>query len=102
MVRSRAARIYPVEVRDGVVRAALEGPDNPLLKGAEKVRADLVAHIDPSRTFAKIVVGDEERLLRVGRVEGLGARAVRARVGRRSTPNAGSTSNSSTPTSFST
>jgi predicted AlkP superfamily phosphohydrolase/phosphomutase len=58
--------IYPVEVRDGVVRAALEGPDNPLLKGDEKVRADLIAHIDPSQTFAKIVVGDEERLLRVG------------------------------------
>src|SRR5215203_2645131 len=58
--------IYPVEVREGVVRAALEGPDNPLLKGDEKVRADLIAHVDPSQTFAKIVVGDEERLLRVG------------------------------------
>ena len=58
--------IYPVEVRDGVVRAALEGPDDPLLKGAEKVRTDLVAHIDPTQTYAKIVVGSEERLLRVG------------------------------------
>jgi predicted AlkP superfamily phosphohydrolase/phosphomutase len=58
--------IYPVEPRDGVVRAAIEGPDNPLLKGAEKVRAELVAHIDPTHTYAKIVVGGEERLLRVG------------------------------------
>jgi predicted AlkP superfamily phosphohydrolase/phosphomutase len=58
--------IYSVEVRDGVMRAALEGPDNPLLKGAEKVRADLVVHIDPTHTYAKIVVRREERLLRVG------------------------------------
>ena len=66
MVPVAGGTIYPVEVRDGVVRAALEGPDDPLLKGPEKVRADLVAHIDPSHTFAKIVVGGEERLLRVG------------------------------------
>ena len=58
--------IYPVEVRDGMVRATLEGPDNPLLKQPEKVRADFVAHIDASHTYAKIVVGREERLLRVG------------------------------------
>lgn len=58
--------IYPVEVREGMVRATLEGPDNPLLKQPEKVRADFVAHIDASHTYAKIVVGREERLLRVG------------------------------------
>ena len=28
--------VVPVEVRDGVVRAALEGPDNPLLKRAAR------------------------------------------------------------------
>ena len=58
--------VYPVEVVDGAVRATLEGPDNPLLKQPEKVTAGFVAHLDPSRTFAKIVVGNEERLLRVG------------------------------------
>jgi predicted AlkP superfamily phosphohydrolase/phosphomutase len=58
--------IYPVEVRDGVVRAALEGPDNPLLRQPEKVRVELVVHVDASNTYAKIVLGGEERLLRVG------------------------------------
>jgi predicted AlkP superfamily phosphohydrolase/phosphomutase len=58
--------IYPVEVRDGVVHATLEGPDNPLRKRPEKVSADLVVHIDASKTYAKVVIGGEERLLRVG------------------------------------
>ncbi len=58
--------VYPVEVHDGVVRATLEGPDNPFLKGHEKVSAGFVAHIDASHSYAKIVIGDEERLLRVG------------------------------------
>ena len=46
--------------------ARSKGPDNPLLKRPEKVRADFVAHIDASHTYAKIVIGTEERLLRVG------------------------------------
>ena len=58
--------IVPVDVRDHVVRAALEGPDDPMLKEPVKVMAEFSAHIDASRTFAKIVVGGEERLLRVG------------------------------------
>ncbi len=83
--------IYPVEVRDGVVRGTLEGPDNPLLKRPEKVRADFVAHIDPSHTYAKIVDRGRGAAAARGRVERLGARAVRARLGSRSMPNAGST-----------
>src|SRR5262245_59329036 len=58
--------IVPVEVRDHVVRSDLEGPEAPLLKRPLKVRAEFAAHLDASRTFAKIVVGDQERLLRVG------------------------------------
>jgi predicted AlkP superfamily phosphohydrolase/phosphomutase len=58
--------IVPVDVRDHVVRAALEGPDDPLLKTPVKVKADFAVHIDVSGTFAKIVVGGEERLLRAG------------------------------------
>jgi predicted AlkP superfamily phosphohydrolase/phosphomutase len=58
--------IVPVEVRDHVVHAELEGPDDPLLKMPRKIRAEFAAHIDASRTFTKIVVGDQERLLRVG------------------------------------
>ena len=59
-------RIYTVEVADGAVRAALEGPPDPLLKEPRTLTTDFVAHIDPSHTYAKIVVGAEERLLRVG------------------------------------
>ncbi len=59
-------RIHTVEVKDGAVRAALEGPPDPLLKESRTLTTDFVAHIDPSHTYAKIVVGAEERLLRVG------------------------------------
>jgi predicted AlkP superfamily phosphohydrolase/phosphomutase len=58
--------IHSVEIRQGVVRAALEGPDHPLLRDREKLRVDFAAHVDRSRRFAKLVVGKEERLLRVG------------------------------------
>jgi predicted AlkP superfamily phosphohydrolase/phosphomutase len=57
---------YSVSVRNGVVRSVIEGPDDSLLKAPVKLRTDLVVHVDPSRTFAKIVVGDEQRLVRVG------------------------------------
>ena len=66
MAPSPGGTIYPVEVRDGVVRGTLEGPDNPLLKRPEKVRADFVASIDASHAYAKIAIGGQERLLRVG------------------------------------
>ncbi len=58
--------IYRVDVTDHAVRATLEGPDNPLLKQPEKVTLPFAVHVDASRTYAKIVVGTEERLLRVG------------------------------------
>ena len=58
--------IYRVDVTDHAVRATLEGPDNPLLKQPEKVTLPFAVHVDASRAYAKIVVGTEERLLRVG------------------------------------
>ena len=58
--------IYRVVPKDGRVSGTLEGPDDPLLAEHEKVRTPFVADIDTSRRFAKIVVGSEERLLRVG------------------------------------
>jgi predicted AlkP superfamily phosphohydrolase/phosphomutase len=51
---------------DGVVRLTVEGPDNPFLATPEKVRATFTAFVDSNRRFAKLVVGDEERLLAVG------------------------------------
>ena len=58
--------VYPVKVRDGLVRAALEGPDNPFLRKPEKVRAEFTAHVDQANQHVKLVVGTEERLLKVG------------------------------------
>ena len=58
--------IHFVEIHDHVVRGALHGPDDPLRSQPEPLRAPFAAHLDASRTFATIVVGDEERLLRAG------------------------------------
>ena len=58
--------IHSVEIDDGVVRAALEGPDHPLLTRPEKLEIEFVATVDRSRTFAKLAIGGEQRLLRVG------------------------------------
>ena len=58
--------VHPVDVIDGVVRGAVEGPDNPFLVKPEKVRAEFTAYLDDQRKYVKLVAGDEERLLRVG------------------------------------
>jgi predicted AlkP superfamily phosphohydrolase/phosphomutase len=58
--------IYPVDVEHGVVHASLEGPRNPFLRESENVHAPFTAHVDATRRFAKLVIGTEERLLRVG------------------------------------
>lgn len=58
--------IYPVDVEDGVVRAVLEGPPNPFLRQPEQVQAPFTVYVDATRQFAKLVVGSEVRLLRVG------------------------------------
>jgi predicted AlkP superfamily phosphohydrolase/phosphomutase len=57
---------YHVLVRDGRVRAYLEGPPNPFLKRPKAVRSYFTAYPDQAKQFAKIVAGDEERLLKVG------------------------------------
>jgi len=58
--------IYAVDVDNGVVRAALHGPDNPFLRESTKVETPFTVHVDASRQFVKVMVGDEVRLLRVG------------------------------------
>jgi predicted AlkP superfamily phosphohydrolase/phosphomutase len=58
--------VYQVELRRGLVRAVLEGPDDPLVKQPQKARLEFEVHVDPTRAFAKLVAGDEERLLKVG------------------------------------
>jgi predicted AlkP superfamily phosphohydrolase/phosphomutase len=58
--------VYPVDVENGVVRASLEGPEDPFLRERQTVRADFAAYIDSSRKYVKLVAGDQERVLGVG------------------------------------
>ena len=58
--------VHRVRVRDGRIRAYLEGPENPFLRRPQNVRAEFIAYPDRSNQFAKIVVGSEQRLLKVG------------------------------------
>jgi predicted AlkP superfamily phosphohydrolase/phosphomutase len=59
-------RVSTVDVVDHVVRAELVGPDNPFRTPARKVSAPFTVYLDPSEVAAKIAIGDEERVLKVG------------------------------------
>ena len=58
--------VFPVTVRNGVVDARLEGPDNPFLRRPTRVTADFQALISADRRHVKLVVGTEQRLLALG------------------------------------
>lgn len=51
---------------NGVVASELVGPDNPFTRKKQKARAPFEVRIDPDEPVAKLVVGDEERILQVG------------------------------------
>ena len=51
---------------DGVVTSDLLGPDNPFVAGKVRTRAPFSVYLDPDEPVARLVVGDEERLLTVG------------------------------------
>jgi predicted AlkP superfamily phosphohydrolase/phosphomutase len=55
-----------VDASLGVVRAALDGPDQPYRASGAKMSASFVAYIDSTRQYVRIAVGDETRLLKVG------------------------------------
>jgi predicted AlkP superfamily phosphohydrolase/phosphomutase len=59
-------KVYPVDIVDGVVEGKLYGPTNPFLAEATKISADFTVYVDPDEPAAKIVVGGEERVLKVG------------------------------------
>ena len=59
-------KVHGVKVRDGLVQASLEGPDNPFLKKPEKVRAGFTARLGETEKHVRLTVGTEERLLAVG------------------------------------
>jgi predicted AlkP superfamily phosphohydrolase/phosphomutase len=59
-------KVYNVDIEDGVVRGELYGPTNPYLVAAPKISAPFTVYVDPDAPVAKIVVGSEERVLKVG------------------------------------
>ncbi len=63
---SRAATVVEAWAENGVVTSELVGPDNPFVRIEEKARVPFEVHLDPDEPVAKLVVGDEERILRVG------------------------------------
>jgi predicted AlkP superfamily phosphohydrolase/phosphomutase len=58
--------VVPVEIVGDAVRGAIEGPDNPFLVQPRKTQAGFTVYLDRQNGYAKLVVGNEERLLRVG------------------------------------
>jgi predicted AlkP superfamily phosphohydrolase/phosphomutase len=58
--------IYGVTVSDGIVKGMLQGPKNPFLVKPQEASAGFTVYIDAQEPFAKIVVGDEERVVKVG------------------------------------
>jgi predicted AlkP superfamily phosphohydrolase/phosphomutase len=59
-------KVYNVGVNEGVVKGTLYGPTNPFLVEAAKISAPFTVYVDDVEPVAKIVVGSEERVLKVG------------------------------------
>lgn len=58
--------IYALDFWDNRAEGRLHGPENPFLQRRELLSADFTLHVDPEAPVAKLVVGDEERVLAVG------------------------------------
>jgi predicted AlkP superfamily phosphohydrolase/phosphomutase len=58
--------VLSVDDSNGVVHAQLEGPEQPFLKTPQTMRLAFTVAVDSTRQYAKLLVGDEARLLRVG------------------------------------
>ena len=59
--------VYEAWAEDNVVQTKLYGPDNPFLTEQTPVSTDFSVYLDPTKPMAKLVVGNEERLLEVGK-----------------------------------
>jgi predicted AlkP superfamily phosphohydrolase/phosphomutase len=60
-------KVFPVRVERDVVQARLEGPDNPFRRDPTPVTTPFTVYRDArASAAARIVVGDEERVLNVG------------------------------------
>ena len=58
--------VYPVEVKENVVKAQLVGPKNTFKKDNPTAVVDFTVYLDPENRVAKIVVQDEEVILKQG------------------------------------
>ena len=59
-------KVYGVSPAGGVVHGTLYGPKNPFLVKSQDTSTDFTVYIDAQEPVAKIAVGDEERVLKVG------------------------------------
>jgi len=59
-------KVYDVGFVDTVAEGQLYGPANPFLVDGTKIEAPFTVYIDPDEPVAKLVVGGEERVLKVG------------------------------------
>lgn len=58
--------IVELDIYDNVVEAELLGPDNPLLRKPEQLTVPFTVYLDPGTESAKIELGDQQIVLRVG------------------------------------
>jgi predicted AlkP superfamily phosphohydrolase/phosphomutase len=58
--------VYEVFLEDGKIKGELHGPPNTFLQKPEKATAEFTVYVDPDEPLAKIVVGEEERVLSQG------------------------------------
>jgi len=58
--------VYGVSVSDDMVKGTLYGPKNPFLVKSQEASVGFTVYVDPQAAVAKIVVGDEERVVKVG------------------------------------
>jgi predicted AlkP superfamily phosphohydrolase/phosphomutase len=59
-------RLVTVDVIDHVVRAELTGPDHPYRTPARALTRPFAVYLDPDSSAAKLAIGDEVRVLKVG------------------------------------
>jgi predicted AlkP superfamily phosphohydrolase/phosphomutase len=58
--------IIPVEVRDGVVRTFISGPENSLLKKAEEIKLPMELKIDKGKNEVRVEIAGESFSLKLG------------------------------------
>jgi predicted AlkP superfamily phosphohydrolase/phosphomutase len=66
LMGASGGRVTTVSVVDHIVHGELPGPDNPFRTPARPVPAPFTVYIDPVHPAAKILVGEEERVLQAG------------------------------------